>query len=158
MFSPGIEQRLGERNTPLLVNIAYIQEFFWDGGVSSLDQQILAPIENPLEMDFDINKVVDRLKQNPTYVHKFKESYDKEPSVYTLTRAISCFERSQIGGKSRYDTYLQNKDTNALTMSEKHGPELFFNDEGDCFHCHNGFNFTDNSFTSKGGQNSALHA
>jgi cytochrome c peroxidase len=149
-LSAGIQQRLGQRNTPSIVNIAYIQEFFWDGGVASLDQQILAPIENPLEMDFDIVKVVERLQRNPVYVDKFKQAYDKEPSVYTLTRAISCFERSLIGGKSRYDRFLQNKDTSALTASELHGEQLFFNEKGDCFHCHTGFNFTDNSFRNNG--------
>lgn len=148
--SKGIENRQGIRNAPTIINVAYHPYFFWDGGNPTLEQQVLGPIENPLEMDFDVNRVVERLLIHDEYPSLFQEAYGKDPSVYTLTRAIACYERTIIRGNSRYDDYVQNNDTSALTASEKNGMNLFFGEKGECFHCHNGFNFTDNSFRNNG--------
>jgi cytochrome c peroxidase len=101
-------------------------------------------------MDFDVNLVVERLKNHPEYQALFEQAYGQGPSVYTLTRAIANFERTLYTGFSRYDDYLYNKNTAALTESEKRGMTLFFNEEGDCFHCHGGYNFTDFSFHNNG--------
>lgn len=148
--SVGINGRTGTRNAPSLINVAYQSSMFWDGGNPNLEQQVLAPIENHDEMDFDINKVVDRLTKKSDYVNQFQRAYKQGPNVYTLTRAIACFERTLIGGTSRYDKFAVNHDSTLLTPSEKNGLILFFGEQGDCFHCHQGFNFTDNSFRNNG--------
>lgn len=149
MVSTGIDGKQGIRNAPSLLNVAYLPYLFWDGGNPTLEQQVLAPINNPNEMDYDVNEVVKKLQQDPTYLVLFKQAYNLPPSVYTLTRAIACYERTLIGGTSRYDKYLLN-DTNALNQSEKNGMNLFFGEKGECFHCHQGFNLTDNSFRNNG--------
>jgi cytochrome c peroxidase len=148
--SNGIDGRKGLRNAPSLVNVAYQFSLFWDGGNPTLEQQAIAPIENHDEMDIDVNKVVERLNKNSEYVTLFQKAYKQLPSVYTLTRAIACYERTLIGGRSRYDKFAINHDSTLLTPSEKNGLVLFFNETGDCFHCHQGFNFTDNSFRNNG--------
>lgn len=148
--STGIENRQGDRNAPTLINVAYHPYFFWDGGNPTLEQQVLGPIGNPKEMDFDVNKIVERLNLHSEYPSLFRQAYGKDPSVYTLTRAIACYERTLISGNSRYDDYVQKGDTTALTTSEKNGMNLFFGEKGECFHCHGGFNFTDNSFRNNG--------
>jgi cytochrome c peroxidase len=150
-FSTGIQGRVGKRNAPSIINIAYQDFFFfWDGGVSTLELQVLAPIENHLEMDMDPLQVVERLKKQPNYVAKFKEAYGTEPTPFALTRAIANFERSIIGGTSKFDRYDSIANPNVFNESEKRGMDLFFNETGDCFHCHGGFNFTDNSFHNTG--------
>ena len=149
-FSKGIDNQNTMRNSMTILNVAYQPSLFWDGGVPTLEQQVLAPISNPLEMDFDVNLVVERLKNHPEYPALFEQAYGQGPSVYTLTRAIANFERTLYTGFSRYDDYLYNKNTAALTESEKRGMTLFFNEEGDCFHCHGGYNFTDFSFHNNG--------
>ncbi|MBL0052738.1 MAG: cytochrome-c peroxidase [Bacteroidetes bacterium] len=149
-FSVGIGGKLTTRNSMTILNTAYQPNMFWDGGVPSLEQQVLAPIENPLEMDFDINKVVVRLNSNAEYVQLFEKAYKMPPSVYTLTRAIACYERSLFSGESRYDEYLYEKNTAALTPSEINGMNIFFGEQGECFHCHGEFNFTDYSFKNNG--------
>ncbi|MBO9701862.1 MAG: c-type cytochrome [Sporocytophaga sp.] len=147
--SIGIEGRIGERNAPSLLNVAYQPSLFWDGGNPTLEQQVLAPIDNHNEMDFDVNKVVERLKKHAQYPLLFQKAYNQEPSVYALTRAIACFERTLYGGSSAYDEYSDKK-PNALTPSQINGMNLFFGEEGECFHCHTGFTFTDNSFRNNG--------
>ena len=149
-FSFGVENRKGVRNAPGLFNIAYNKSFFWDGGVPTLEQQVLAPIENPLEMDFNITAVVERLKKDKEYQKLFRNAYNHEPSIYSLTRAIANYERTLLSGNSKFDDYQQNKNQNALNESEKNGMELFFGEKGECFHCHSGYNFTDYSFMNNG--------
>lgn len=149
-FSLGIDSNHAARNSMTILNTAYQPSIFWDGGVPSLEQQVLAPIENPLEMDFDINKVVARLNNHPEYLKLFQKAYNLPPSVYTLTRAIACYERTLFTGKSRYDDYLYDNNTAALTPSEINGMNIFFGEKGECFHCHGEYNFTDYSFKNNG--------
>lgn len=149
-LSTGIEGRVGTRNAPSIVNMAYAPYLFWDGGNPTLEQQVLAPIDNHNELDYDVNLIVARLLRHSTYPAQFQKAYSQPPNVYTLTRAIACYERSLIMGNSRYDDYLQNSNQSALTSSEKSGMAIFMGERGECFHCHGGFNFTDNSFQNNG--------
>jgi cytochrome c peroxidase len=148
--SQGIEGRHVIRNAMTILNTAYQPNMFWDGGNPTLEQQVLAPIENPNEMDFDANRVVERLKKHPEYPLLFQNAYGGEPSVYSFTRAIACYERSLFTGKSRYDEYLYENKTTALSESETRGMNIFFGERGECFHCHGGYNFTDYSFKNNG--------
>ncbi|MFN0049779.1 MAG: cytochrome-c peroxidase [Cytophagales bacterium] len=149
-LSKGIDGRLGKRNATSLINVAYLTDIFWDGGVPNLEQQVLAPIEDHTEMDFDANKVVERLKKHSNYSILFQKAYQQEPTIFALTRAIACYERTLIGGTSRFDRFLNENDSSALSESEIRGHNLFLSEDGECFHCHVGFNFTDNSFRNNG--------
>jgi cytochrome c peroxidase len=149
-FSNGIDGNVTQRNAMTVLNTAYQPYFFWDGGAPTLEQQTLAPIENPHEMDADVNLVVERLKQHPEYPKLFQDAYDLPPSPYTLVRAISNYERSLFTKKSRYDEYLYDNNTSALTQSEINGMNIFLGERGECFHCHGEYNFTDYSFKNNG--------
>lgn len=149
-FSTGIDNNQTTRNSMTILNVAYQPYMFWDGGSPTLEQQVLAPIDNPLEMDYDINLVVARLRTHPEYPALFEAAYDEGPSVYTLTRAIANYERTLFTSRSRYDDYLYDNDTDALTPSETRGMNIFFAERGECFHCHSAYNFTDYSFKNNG--------
>lgn len=148
--SIGIEGRHGIRNAPTILNSAYLNTTLWDGGVPNLEQQVLAPIENPNEMDFNLPDIVARLNQIASYKELSMKAYGQLPSIYSITRAIACFERTLYTGISKYDRYTYYNEPNALNASEKRGMTLFFNERGDCFHCHGGYNFTDHSFQNNG--------
>ena len=45
--SHGIEDRLGTRNSPPIMNLAWSNSFMWDGGIGDLDLQPIAPITKP---------------------------------------------------------------------------------------------------------------
>ena len=64
-LSHGIEDRVGTRNSPALMNLAWSKSFMWDGAINHLDFQVLAPISSPVEMDHSIEKVVQRIVSNP---------------------------------------------------------------------------------------------
>lgn len=149
-LSIGIEGNQTLRNAPSLINVAYQPYMFWDGGVPTMEQQVLAPISNPLEMDYDVNAVIARLNNHPEYPDLFKKAYNEEPTVFTLTRAIANYERTLFSGKSKFDEYQYFNKSDALSASELNGKNIFFGEKGECFHCHNEFNFTDNSFKNNG--------
>ncbi len=147
-ISKGVHERQGERNSPSLMNIGYHYAFFADGGIPTLELQVIAPIENPVEMDLPIDSAIARLKKNEDYVQLFKEAYDRQPDLFSLIRAIACYERSLLSGNAPYDLYQQEKIE--LTESEINGKKLFFSDSLNCSTCHGGFNFTNFSFENNG--------
>lgn len=147
--SAGVHGRMGTRNAPMLANMAYNTSFFWDGGVPTLEQQVIAPIINPLEMDMKMEDVAKRLQEDPGYVELFRKAYDMEPAPEGITKAIASFMRTLISGNSRYDKY-QRGDKSAMNESEKRGMELFQGERAECFHCHVGFNFTNNNIQNNG--------
>jgi cytochrome c peroxidase len=147
--SVGVEGRTGTRNAPALVNLAYNTKFFWDGGVSTLEQQAIAPIINPLEMDMTMNEAIARLTADASYRDQFQAAYGEEPTPGGITRAIASFIRTMVSGNSRYDRF-RNGDHTALDPSEQRGMTMFFGERAECFHCHVGFNLTNNSFQNNG--------
>lgn len=147
-LSIGVNDRKGTRNSPTLANIGYHIAFFADGGVPSLELQVIAPIENPLEMDLPIDSAIARLNQNKDYVDFFQLAYGRNPDLFSLIRAIACFERTLLSGNSIYDQAEQGK--LQLTSSELRGKQLFFSDSLNCSQCHGGFNFTHFAFENNG--------
>lgn len=146
-ISPGVHGNLGFRNTPTLTNIGYADVFFMDGGVPTLELQVLAPIENPDEMNLTMPEAVSRMQAIPEYQELARKAYGRSFDAFVLTRAIAAFERTLVSGNSRYDQhFLQGK--NVLNSSELNGYQLFL-DKG-CADCHSGVNFTDNDFHNVG--------
>lgn len=148
-LSKGVENRKGLRNSPSLANIAYNDFFFKDGGVPTMELQVVAPIQDHNEMDINILDVTERLKRIDDYVRLSKLAYDKEPGPFVITRAISAYERTLISGNSDFDKF-NNGNTLALTASEKRGLALFSSNKTNCSSCHSGFNFTNNTFHDVG--------
>ena len=66
-LSHGIEDRIGTRNSPALMNLAWSKHFMWDGAIDHLDFQALAPIAHPAEMDHTIEKVVQKIQSKTAY-------------------------------------------------------------------------------------------
>jgi cytochrome c peroxidase len=148
--SIGIEGRIGDRNSPTLANSAYLDRLFLDGGVPSLELQVLAPIKNENEMDFDILEAIDRLSGDDEIQELSNIAYDRDIDPFVVTRAIASYERTMISGNSSFDKYFFQEDNTALNELELLGWELFNNDITHCSDCHSGFNFTNNSFENIG--------
>jgi cytochrome c peroxidase len=148
-MSLGVKKALGTRNAPTLTNVAYNPYFTRDGGVPTLEMQVLVPVQEHNEFNFNILLIADRMKANSTYVRMSQEAYGKEPDPFVITRALGCFERTMISGNSRYDQHFaQGKEE--LNDEELKGKELFFSERTGCTNCHSGFNFTNYSFENNG--------
>ena len=148
-MSLGVEQRLGTRNSPSLANIAYHPYFTREGGVPTLEMQILVPIQEHNEFDFNILLIAERLQRHSEYTTMAAEAYNRVPDAFVITRALANFERTLISGYSRYDQFV-NYNKSTLTDKEIHGMNLFFSDKTKCSTCHSDFNFTNYAFENNG--------
>jgi cytochrome c peroxidase len=148
-ISSGIEGRKGMRNSPPLFNLGYHPYFFFDGGVPTLELQVLAPVQDVNEMDHEFPQAVERLAQNPVYQKMAQIAYNRDFDAFVLTRAIGAYERILVSGNSTYDKY-SNGNSAALNESAKRGLALFNSERLSCSGCHSGFNFTDYSFQNNG--------
>jgi cytochrome c peroxidase len=146
--SRGVDGKPGNRNTPSVINAAFQPYQFWDGRASSLEDQALLPLENPLEMGSSVSNIVDRLNQLPRYKDAFFRVFRSPVSRQNLAQALASFERTILSGGSAYDRY---KAGNPTTLSQKavEGMKLF-QGKAHCQLCHQGYNFSDGLFHNLG--------
>src|ERR1041385_1312712 len=71
----GVFGRRGRRNSPALINRAYGRLFFWDGRVSTLEEQVLKPIQDLNEMDLPLPEAAARLSLTPDEISRALASY-----------------------------------------------------------------------------------
>jgi cytochrome c peroxidase len=147
--SIGVEGRRGTRNAPSLLNVAYHPYLLREGGVPTLEQQVLVPIQEHAEFDMNILDVVERLKEDANYGAKARQAYDREFDPWVLTRAISAFERSLLTSWSAYDRYTLQGDRRSFSAAAVRGLELF-NTRAGCINCHGGRELTTHGFANNG--------
>lgn len=148
-FSPGVEGRPGKRNAPSLANVAYHPYFLREGGVPTLEMQILVPIQEENEFAHNIVDISAELVADSEYVQMSRAAYGRDPDPFVITRALSTFERSLVSGGSAYDAWLGGCD-DALSAAEERGRALFFSERAQCSQCHGGINFTNYAFENNG--------
>ena len=70
-FSIGITGAVGPRNSMALINLGWQKFFFWDGRAKTLEQQILEPVPNPIEMHLQWKEAESRLNSSDEYKNMF---------------------------------------------------------------------------------------
>ncbi|WP_457638652.1 cytochrome-c peroxidase [Persephonella sp.] len=145
--SKGFHDRKGKVNAPTVFNVAFNFRFFWDGRAKTLKEQILGPIQSPVEMNMKIEEVEARLNKHPEYRKLFKKVYGADRITFDLVAdAIVEFEKALITPNSKFDRYLRGEVQ--LTEEELEGYKLF--KKLGCISCHNGINLGGNSFQKIG--------
>ncbi len=137
----GVFGRKGNRRVPTLVNRGYGKTFFWDGRITSLEEQVVQPILSPKEMDMTVEEVVARLKAVRRYQDSFQAVFQREINGQDLARALASYVRTILSGDSPYDRYV-NGDREALSEQARQGLRIF-RGKGNCTSCHLGPNLTD---------------
>lgn len=136
--SKGDAGKLGDRNSPTVLNAAFHTAQFWDGRAKNVEEQAGMPILNRVEMAIPNEAfLVSRLKEIDLYKKLFKEAFpnEKNPITYgTLRKSIAAFERTLMT-PSKFDDYL-NGDVFALSNEEREGMNTFI--ETGCTQCHLG--------------------
>ncbi len=131
----GIGNRVGQRNSPTVLNALYNQMQFWDGRAATLEQQAGLPIVNPVEMGQpNLDSAVARIARIPEYRATFIRVFARAPNATDLVRAIASYERSQFSFDSPFDHYMAG-DSGAISTSAKRGWVLF-RSKGRCNLCH----------------------
>lgn len=145
-LSHGIEDRIGTRNSPALMNLAWANAFMWDGAVAHLDFQALAPITHPAEMDNRIERVVAKLAATPPYPALFQAAFgDPNITGERVLKALSQFELTLVSANAKYDRVALGTDT--FTQQEQRGHRLF---QQYCDRCHTAPLFTNANFERNG--------
>lgn len=148
-LSKGVGGKLGNRNTPSVMNMSMREHFFWDGRAASLEAQVVGPIENPVEMNLPFAKAVDRIKSNAEYQKLFQRVYKHKPDSASIVAAIAAFERTLETDKTPNDRWL-NDEPNGLTEAQIRGRDLFMSNRTRCFDCHFTPDFTADEFRNIG--------
>lgn len=147
-FSLGVQGQLGTRNTPSSMNMLARPYFFYDGRAATLEEQVLMPIHNPIEMALPIDQLLVRLHNSP-YKAWFENIYGQAPDSSNLSAALAAFIVSlESVGDSPFDQWMGG-DTTAMSPAQVRG-RLVFNEKGKCFDCHFGPDFTGDEFRNIG--------
>ena len=136
--SLGFHHALGTRHAPTLLNAAYLPSQFWDGRASSLEEQIMGPTTNPIEMDNTAQGVVANLEKNPEYPPLFQQVFGTpDITMARVENAVASYERTLLSGDSAFDRYEYGGDKAALTAQQISGLAIFRDpDRGNCAVCH----------------------
>ncbi|MEK7389542.1 MAG: cytochrome-c peroxidase, partial [Elusimicrobiota bacterium] len=147
--STGIKGQRGGRSAPTVLNSAHMELQFWDGRASSLEEQAIGPIQNPIEMGFTHEGCVARLSSIAGYAPLFRAAFgDEAVSIDRIGKAIATFERTVLSGNSPFDRWQAGK-KNAMSAAARRGFNLFHG-KANCAICHDGFNFSDSDFHNLG--------
>lgn len=145
-LSHGIDGKIGPRNSPALMNLAWNTSFMWDGAVAHLDEQAQKPITNPLEMDETMDKVVAKLRHTRTYPALFYLAFgDSVITGEMMMQSLSQFMLTLVSANAKYDRVTRGADT--FTVREAHGYTLF---KANCGSCHTEPLFTNGQFENNG--------
>jgi cytochrome c peroxidase len=139
------------RNAMGLTNVAYNATLTWaNPKMSQLEAQALMPMfgKHPVEMGLTEGapEVLAYLRQDPDYLRRFEAAFgNREISWQTITKAIAAFERNLTSFDSPYDRYRYGHDKTAISAAAKRGEDVFLSAKLQCFRCHSGFNFSDDT-------------
>lgn len=151
--SHGINDLLGTRNSPPIMNLAWQPKLMWDGGIFDLDLQPLAPISNHVEMGETMDHVLEKLRQTTKYPGLFRSAFGTEEITTTrFLKALSQFMLMCISDHSKYDSVLRQQAQ--YTSLEASGYQVF---KQHCNRCHTEPLFTDGLFHNNGLTPSAVN-
>ncbi|SEM04092.1 cytochrome c peroxidase [bacterium A37T11] len=151
--SHGVDDRLGTRNSPQIMNLAWNKAFFWDGGVTDLDLQPMAPIENPVEMDEKVPNILEKLRADSKYPGLFKDAYGTDEITSSrFLKSLSAYMIMLISDQSKYDSVRRKQAI--FTVAEQRGYTVF---KKKCASCHTEPLFTDHSYRNNGLAPSAIN-
>jgi cytochrome c peroxidase len=145
--SVGFDGQLTAVNAPTVFNAALNFKQFWNGRAESLESQVEAVVQNPIEMGSHWPDVVAKLSKISSYRTAFAAAYPDGLTKANVANAIASFERTLITPASRFDRYLRG-DSSALSETEKRGYARF--KQYGCVACHQGMNVGGNMFQKFG--------
>ncbi len=132
----GLNGKTTKRNSPTLFNVAYQRLLFLDGREFTLEDQVISPLINPVEMgNPSIGYVVNKIRKLPGYEEQFHNVFGEGVSVETLGKAIASYERTILSGNSPFDRWYFGKDQTAVSDDMKRGFKIF-SGKGQCSTCH----------------------
>jgi cytochrome c peroxidase len=154
-LSKGFDGGLTGRNSMTLINAKYYPNgrFFWDQRAATLEDQVLMPIQDHVEMGMTLTALEQKLQNLAYYPVLFNRAFGSTTVTSNrISAALAQFVRSIISYQSKYDMGRQTfppgppPPPNAVfpnfTAQENRGKELFLGPQGGCAPCHGSETFT----------------
>lgn len=162
--SLGFNGGLTARHSMPLINAMYYPNgrFFWDQRAATLEDQVLTPIQDAVEMGMTLPQLETKLRSLTYYPTLFTKAFG-DPAINStrISQALSQFVRSIVSYRSKYDvgraTFPPNPAPapNAIfpnfTAAENRGKEIFLSPQNACAACHGS-----ETFTAPGARNNGL--
>ena len=138
-FSRGFQGGLTGRHSMGLSNARYYQRghFFWDERANALEDQVLQPIQNAVEMGVSLADLKVKLAATAYYPGLFTAAFGS--SAITDTRialALAQFVRSLSSYQSKYDQAVASGNPASVLTSDEEAGRLLFSGPAGCARCH----------------------
>ena len=133
-FSVWFDRRSTRRHAMSLTNARYYARgrFFWDERAETLEAQVLAPIQDPIEMGLPLEALEEKLRAAPYYPPLFERAYGTRAiTADRIARALAQFVRALVSSRSPYDEARAAGPLGSppfaarLTETERRGHRLF---------------------------------
>jgi cytochrome c peroxidase len=133
-LSHGIDGRIGRRNAPALINMAWNPYFNWDGAMGNIERQSMEPIRHHDEMDFNLDSAVARLSSDIKYATLFREVWGNDQiTVRQMIQSLAMFTANLVSSNSIYDKVMRKEASYSFTAQQENGYRLF---KKECASCH----------------------
>ncbi len=139
-FSTGVAG-FTARHTMSLANARFYKrgKFFWDERAATLEDQVLMPIQNPVEMGETLDGVVAKVSAASFYPALFQAAFGSTViSSNAISLALAQYVRSMISSNSKFDKAFVGAgppNFSNFTAQEQLGQTLFTGVAG-CAACH----------------------
>jgi cytochrome c peroxidase len=135
--SRGTGGALGTRNSPSLLDVSTVSSFFWDGRESSLEDAVLQPFTNPVEMGLASDSVLlEKIAIREEYIDHIEGIFGtRQLQTDHISKPLVSYLRSLPIAPTRYDLSLIPSSGFALSATESAGLALFTGKAG-CVECH----------------------
>jgi len=123
--------------------------FFWDERATTLEHQVLMPIQDHVEMGMSLASLEQKLQGLPYYPPLFEAAFrSKQVTSEKIARAVAQFMRSMVSFDSKFDRAARaaggtdlTRDFEGFSAEENLGKSLFIDGVDDiaeigCAHCH----------------------
>ena len=147
-LSLGFDGGTTRRHSMGLINARWYARgrFFWDERAATLEEQVLQPFQDPVEMGMTLDNVVSAVQNQSFYPELFNEAFGStDINSDGISKALAQFIRSMVSVSSKYDlgradVNIPTADFSNFTESENNGKRLFFTPKAlgglSCIGCH----------------------
>lgn len=133
-LSVGFEGDRTRRHSMALVNLRFYENgrMFWDERADTLEEQVLQPIQDEVEMGLSLDELVLRVQSASYYPALFDAAFGTTAvDAELISRALAQFVRSLVSFDSRWDFGVAQvadlqQDFPNFSAAENRGKNLFF--------------------------------
>lgn len=148
VLSIGFAGGTTRRHSMSLTNAVWYDrgKFFWDERAATLEDQVLDPFQDPVEMGMTLEGVISAVENQDFYPVLFEKAFGStEINSDRVSKALAQFIRSMVSVNSKYDegragVNIPTASFSNFTDSENNGKNLFFRPKSvgglSCVGCH----------------------